>query len=209
MDANESVAVRSPNCDQNRNPVSRRAHVSRQCPNNRAIVTAISGQQLQEIYVRNGAGLVLYARQWCDLPDDALQEALMELVKLDECPRDVVAWLYKVVRCKALNIARSEKRRSNHQRQAVEQRDDWFSMPHDSQAEAREIQSALNQLPNLEREIVTARIWGELSFEQISQLTGKPTSTVHRRFDIALEKLRHMIEGGETIGADNCEHNIK
>lgn len=171
----------------------------------------IDDDQLQEIYTRHGAALVLYARQWCELPDDALQEALVELVQLDFIPLDVAAWLFKVVRYKAMNFARSERRRASHQRRAVEERDDWFISPHETQAEAHELECMLERLPGFEREIVIARIWGELSFEKISLLTGKPSSTVHRHFKIALAQLKCFMEDcdGNSVNDGGRDTNTK
>ena len=40
----------------------------------------------------------LYARQWCHAPDDALQEALIELLRQSPAPDNPVAWLYKTLR---------------------------------------------------------------------------------------------------------------
>ena len=46
--------------------------------------------------------------------------------------------------------------------------------------EPGELEPMLAELPRLEREIVVARIWGELSFEQIAELVERSTSAVHR-----------------------------
>lgn len=154
-----------------------------------AAVTKIHQQQLREVYAKHGAALVLYARQWCTSPDDALQEALLDLVRQDSTPQDLVAWLFKVVRCKAINLSRAERRRSDHQRRAAENRSMWFDTTVEVGVDGHELASMLAQLPDLEREIVVARIWGELSFEQISELVERPSSTVHRRYREALKQL--------------------
>jgi RNA polymerase sigma factor (sigma-70 family) len=155
-------------------------------------VTQLSEKELEELVARHGAALVLYARQWCIAPDDALQESLLELIQAATAPRDVVAWMFAVVRFKAMNLARSEHRRSEHQRRAAEERDPWFTHDQGSALEVGEVERALEQLTALGREIVVARIWGDLSFEQISELTGKPSSTVHRHFRQAMSQLKQM-----------------
>ena len=53
----------------------------------------------------HGAAKSLYARQWCRVPDDALQEALIDLARQDPVPDNPVAWLYKTVRRRAMNLA--------------------------------------------------------------------------------------------------------
>ena len=52
---------------------------------------------------------------------------------------------------------------------------------------------ALEGLPLAEREVVVARIWGGLSFEEIAGLTGALTSTVHRRYQAGLAALRERL----------------
>ena len=157
-------------------------------------VTRINDKQLEEIVSQHGSALVLFARQWCNWPDDALQEALCDLVQVTPIPLDTVAWLFKVVRCKALNLSRSEQRRDEHHRHAAEQQDQWFQVQPESSLDANELENVLSKLPELEREIVVARIWGELSFAQISEFTGKPQSTVHRHYQLAITHLKALID---------------
>lgn len=138
---------------------------------------------------------MLYARQWCVSPDDALQEALIDLASQSQNPRDPIAWLFKTVRCKAINQARSEQRRSKHQNLAAEQRESWFTEDSASGIGAREIESLLSALQPLDREIVVARIWGELPFERVAELVDRSLSYVYRRYQIALRLLEKRIDG--------------
>ena len=45
-----------------------------------------------------------FARQWCQTPDDVVQEAFLQLARQRTWPRSVVAWLYRVVRNGALRL---------------------------------------------------------------------------------------------------------
>ena len=53
----------------------------------------------------------------------------------------------------------------------------------------------IERLPPLEREIVVARIWGDLPFDEIAELVDVSTSTAHRRYQKALAMLGDMING--------------
>lgn len=150
-------------------------------------------QALQKIFEERGAALVLYARQWTTNPEDALQEAMIDLANQTPPPNDPIAWLFRVVRNKAINAARAEARRSKHQALAAELREDWFVAPPDMELDRQELQSALAELPSLEREIVVARIWGEMSFEQISNLVDRPISTLFRHYQSALATLARRL----------------
>ena len=138
---------------------------------------------------------MLYARQWCACPDDALQDALIDLNHQVLVPHDPVAWLFTTVRCKAINQARSEQRRSKYHRQIAEQRDRWFSTEPSSELESKELEEMLTELGPLEREIVVARIWGEMTFEQIAKLVGRSLSAVHRSYQRALDTLGKRLDG--------------
>ena len=155
----------------------------------------IDTEKLQQLIDAHGAALALYARQWCNAPEDALQEALIELLRQDPVPDHPVAWLFKAVRRRAMNLARGERRRAEHHRRAGRQREAWFVDEGDEQLDRGELARMLDQLPGLEREIVVVRIWGELPFERIAELVDLSSSTVHRRYRRALSLLGDMMNG--------------
>ena len=157
-------------------------------------MSRIDGQQLRCIVAGHAAALALYARQWCLHPDDAVQEALIELLEQDPPPRDAVAWLFTTVRRRALNQARSEQRRSQHQQRAAAGREPWFVLPPDDSLTSAEVEEMLQRLEPLDREIVVAKIWGELSFEQIATLVQRSSSHVHRRYHHALSILHNHLQ---------------
>lgn len=157
----------------------------------------IDGERLQRLIDGHGATLVLYARQWCRVPEDALQEALIDLLRQQPPPDRPVAWLFHTVRRRAMNLARGERRRQEHQRRAGQQREAWFVMDSDVGLDSEELTSMLHQLPALEREVVVARIWGELSFEEIGELVSISSSAAHRRYRKALALLGKMISREE------------
>lgn len=156
-------------------------------------VTRIDGQRIGELVDAHGAALALYARQWCRAPEDALQEALIELLRQSPVPDHPVAWLYKTVRRRAMNLARAERRRAKHHRQAGEQRKPWFLPTDGVLGEPIDVEALLKRLPPLEREIVVARVWGELSYAQIAELVDLSTSSVHRRYQRALVELERIM----------------
>lgn len=158
-------------------------------------MSPLAPRQLQELVESHGAALVLYARQWCEFPDDALQEALIDLAQLAPAPRDPVAWLFKVTRFKAMNLTRSERRRDRYQREAAQQRDAWFERDPVDAIQSHELEAMLEELDPMEREIVIARIWGGMSFEQVAELVESSSSTVHRRYQQALAQLELKLSG--------------
>ncbi len=141
----------------------------------------------------HAATLELYARQLCSEPEDVVQEALIELAGRTVTPDDVVAWLYRVVRNKAINASRAARRRSRRETRAADAKPVWFDASAADAVDARDAADALATLPDDARELIVARLWGGLSFEQIGQLIGTSDSTAHRRYRVALSKLRERL----------------
>jgi RNA polymerase sigma-70 factor (ECF subfamily) len=138
--------------------------------------------------------LVLYARQWCDAPEDAVQEAFLKLVRQGRPPQDPVAWLYRVVRNGALDAARRARRRRRRE-SAAARPVRWFVEPEVDGLDAETAVSALQRLPPEQREVIVARHWGALSFEQIAAAIGCSASTAFRRYTAGVEDLRQRLGG--------------
>ena len=136
-----------------------------------------------------GPSLLLYARQWCAAPEDVVQEAFLKLVTLREPPRSVVPWLYRVVRNAALEVRKTSRRRQ--QRESAAARSvHWFVEPEVAGLDAEAAVAALQRLPAVEREVIVARLWGGLGFEEIAEVAGCSASTAFRRYSAGLDALR-------------------
>lgn len=162
--------------------------------------------QLQLLFDEHSAALVLYARQWCALPDDAVQEAFIDLANSPVTPNCPKAWLYTTTRRKAQNLARSERRRQIHQSAAAVQREQqttWFRSTDSKLLVAEDVVRELELLENDQREVLVARIWGELSFEELAQLLECSVSSAHRRYSTALKQLKAKLAWGENA-ASTC-----
>ena len=77
--------------------------------------TTPTADVLGRLFDRYAASLALFARQWCHCPEDVVQEALIELAAQARMPDDPAAWLYRVVRNKAITALRSRQRRRRHE----------------------------------------------------------------------------------------------
>lgn len=155
--------------------------------------SSVKADLLGRLLDEHAAALGLYARQWCDSPDDAVQEALIELARQDPLPRDVLAWLYRVVRNKAISASRAARRRQRHESGAAGTRREWFMPGAEESLDGRQAAEALESLPLEQREVVIAHVWGRLTFAQIAGLIGTSDSTAHRRYLAALTALRERL----------------
>lgn len=161
----------------------------------------VDHQQLARLLDRHAASLALFARQWCggetsaDRPaaDDAVQEAFLELVRQLRPPENPVAWLYRVVRNKAISAGRAAARRRKHESRAALVGDDWFEDLPENELDANLAARELAALPLELRESIVLRLWSGLSFEQIAEVTETSSSTAHRRYQAGIEALRERL----------------
>ncbi|TWT76066.1 ECF RNA polymerase sigma factor SigK [Posidoniimonas polymericola] len=135
--------------------------------------------------------LALYASQWTASPDDCVQEALVELARQPRTPDSPVAWLYRVVKRRALNAARGDRRRREREQAVGQSR---VATAGSQATDFAEIAELLAQLDGPDREAVVLRLWGGLTFAEIADTLGLSTATAHRRYEQALETLRQVCD---------------
>jgi RNA polymerase sigma factor (sigma-70 family) len=151
-------------------------------------------ERLGHLFDRHAAALVLYARQWCAAAEDVVQETFIKLARLPApALADLTPWLYRVVRNAAISAARRESRRRRHETEAARRAPTWFLSSVDNQLDAAEAAAVLQQLPAEQREVVIARLWGGLTFEQVATLTGLSVGSAHRHYHAGLAALRERL----------------
>jgi RNA polymerase sigma factor (sigma-70 family) len=150
-------------------------------------------EAVTRLWDEHGAALALYARQWCDAPEDVVQEVFLLLVRERPALENPKAWLYRVVRNRALNAARGGRRRSRREACVAANGEPWFEMSGGDRLDATAATDALKQLPDEEREVIVARLWGGLSFEEIALVCGSSVSTVYRYYHRGLAALRERL----------------
>ncbi len=153
----------------------------------------LTPEAVTRLWDEHSAALVLYARQWCDAPEDVVQEAFLLLVRQAAAPHNPVGWIYRVVRNRAINAARSRGRQSRREAATATCGEPWFEATDGDRLDAVAATDALKHLPIEEREVIIARLWGGLSFEEISLTSGNSLSTVYRCYQRGLAALRERL----------------
>jgi RNA polymerase sigma-70 factor (ECF subfamily) len=149
--------------------------------------------ELGRLYRRHAPALRLYVRQWPDAGDDLVHDAFVQLAVQIPPPERVLPWLYRVVRNAAFAARRTAGRRRRRET-AASASEAWFAAA-DDQLDAREATRRLAELPLEVREVIVARLWGGLTFEEIARLIGCSLPTAHRRYHAGLTELRERLEG--------------
>ncbi len=159
-------------------------------PDSPSLAIMIEPDRLVRLLDDHATALELYAAQWADSPADVVQEAFIRLAGQSPVPDRVLPWLYRVVRNTAISAARSAGRRRKHEQNAAELNRSWFEENGHNPLDAELATRALRKLETFSREVVIARIWGGLSFEEIGETCGVSSSTAHRRYESAMRQLR-------------------
>ncbi|WP_406697405.1 RNA polymerase sigma factor [Singulisphaera sp. Ch08] len=153
--------------------------------------------QLGRLIDRLAGPLELYARQWCDTPEDVVQEAFVKLAAQRKPLLSLEAWLFRTVRNGAINAGIASQRRKRHEAEAAATVPAWFEpdpLGRGATAVDPELaQSALAALPLAQREVIVAHLWGALAFEQIAELAGISASSAHRLYHAGLTALRERL----------------
>jgi RNA polymerase sigma-70 factor (ECF subfamily) len=153
----------------------------------------IAPEELGRLYREHAPALRLYARQWLEGDEDLVHEAFIKLAQQSLPPDRVLPWLYRVVRNGGLAASRSASRRRRREGQ-VSISEAWFATA-DDQIDGREATQLLVELPLDQREVVVARIWGGLTFDEVAELAGCSLPTAHRRYQAGLAVLRERLDG--------------
>ena len=148
-------------------------------------------RQLGDLIDRLGPALVLYARQWTAAPEDVVQDAFLKLVEVRRPPDDPAAWLFTVVRNRAMDLIKADRRRAK--REQVARLDRWFVEPEIDGLDAERAVAALERLPAELREVIVARLWGGLTFDQIAAVSGGSASSAFRRYEAGIAALRETL----------------
>ncbi len=161
---------------------------------------------------QNGNKLLLFARQMTRSAADAedvLQNAIVRCwnarknrnggVDPENAPDP--AEIYTMIRRAAIDLGRRETRRARREEKVIDFEEakgiDWFQCPFEARERNGEITSALRKLPEAQREVLTLKIWGQLTFQEIGESLGISENTAASRYRYALEALRRILGKGK------------
>ena len=152
----------------------------------------LSPEAITRLWDEKSAALVLYARQWCDVPEDVVQDAFLLLVRQAPAPENPVGWLCRVVRNRAINAARLNGRQARREAAAGADRL-WFEPAEGDRLDAAAATEALRELPPEQRETIVARLWGGLCYDEIARSAGVSLSAVYRSYHQGIAALRERL----------------
>ncbi len=104
--------------------------------------------------------------------------------------------LFATIRRRAIDLGRSTDRRAGRESVAAGAIPEaWFDEGVEERERSQLIQKAMCKLPENYREVVTLKVWGELTFIEIAEVLAIPANTAASRYRYGLAELRKLTAG--------------
>lgn len=136
---------------------------------------------------------LLFARQRTRCGQDAediLQDALVESWKRAGGRPDN-ALVYATIHRRAIDLARRTNRRTAREQES--EAPELFSGPLDDAEMAAQLEREIRRLPEAQREVLTLKFWGGLTFAEVATALDIPQGTAASRYRLALDTLRQTL----------------
>jgi RNA polymerase sigma factor (sigma-70 family) len=141
--------------------------------------------------------------------EDVAQETFLRLIrqlKEGKLPDNVQAWLYRV----AINLCRDYwksaqyKTEKNRPAELPERKDDRPSVVElaERQETRKEILASMNELPEVQRDIITLRFYQDLKLQDIASVLEIPLGSVKTHLYKGLKRLQSKLLKPPTAGTD-------
>ena len=154
--------------------------------------------QWKQWLAEHGPRLLQFARGWAPGLHDAedlVQEAVLRLWSVQQdkgCAPPDLPLAFSTIRFCGLNRHRTETRRRKREDAIVylnDFTDVWLDPALEDDEEALLLRSAVERLSPKLREVVTMKVWGGLTFAEISEVLAISPNTAASRYRYALETL--------------------
>lgn len=185
-----------------------------QAPEQDLVARLVAGEEgaLGELYDRYGG--MAYALACAIVPDpadaeevvaDAFSQVWRSCSTFDASRGSIVAWLSMIVRTRALDLIRSQKRRARvlDEAAAMSQETGAPGLSTGSEAPDRAVELAeaqvlvrrsLAELPVAQRQVLELAYFAGMSQSEIASHLSEPLGTVKTRMRAGMEKLRHALK---------------
>jgi RNA polymerase sigma-70 factor (ECF subfamily) len=152
----------------------------------------LRAEEIAGLIDQHAAALRLWLGSRCASPEDAVQEAFCRLANVEPPPDRPAAWLYRVARNLADKQRTSDGRRQRRERMRATP--ESFQVDPAAGLERAEAMAAVGRLSDELREVLVARIWGQLTLDEVGKVCGISTATAMRRYEAALKMIRTELD---------------
>ena len=149
---------------------------------------------VRRLYEQHAKGLIAYACSFVTTfatAEDVLHQVFERLLRGDLAITGApVSYLYRAVRNTALNKVRNRAGEVGFE-------EGWLESSKAMEHTAVEVQSALRELPEQQREVILMHVWGQMSFEEVAIALEISPNTAASRYRYGLSKLREQFQVAE------------
>lgn len=128
-----------------------------------------------------------------DLTSQTFLQALDRIHQYDAHKGVFAAWLYRVARNLMIDEMRRKKPTDNIDQHFDLQDDTDVEDDADRELNRAAVQKLLKQLPAEAQELIKLRLWDELSYAEIAELTGKTEGALKMQFSRLIKKLQDTV----------------
>ncbi|MEM8729911.1 MAG: sigma-70 family RNA polymerase sigma factor [Pseudomonadota bacterium] len=115
----------------------------------------------------------------------------------DPSRASVATWIFTVARNRRIDMVRRQRRPEPEDLtwgpEAEPDQEDVMAL----QQESHLLRQALTELPAAQRDLIERAYFGDKSHREIAEETGLPLGTIKSRIRLALERLRHVMNGNQ------------
>lgn len=158
----------------------------------------------REVLEEHGSRFQMYARQQARNDADAqdiLQEALVKAWRASgAAERLEVGFVYTYIRRVAIDWGRSQSRRVNREQRSIKDSiwseptpTVWFERTLETDERHRQVETAMQDLPAEQQEVLVLKIWGGLTFDAIARTLEASPNTVASRYRYGLQNLKRTL----------------
>ena len=127
-----------------------------------------------------------------ELAEDVTQDIFVKLFVSPPDPsvKNLRAWIFQMTRNLAIDALRKK------QRMAIDEVELVAEDEVNSLLMRMDIESAINRLPCVEREILSLHINAELHFREVAHIVGLSVPATYRKYRKAIKTLQKLLDGG-------------
>ena len=153
-------------------------------------------------FEENSPRLLLYSRQQTRTAvdaEDVLQDAMVRMWRVAQKEPGLglpnLPYAYTSIRRCAIDLARRNERRRKREDVSLEfsPTEAWFEGTLEEREQRESLEAALKELPEKYREVLTLKIWGDMTFQAIADMKEVSINTVASRYRYGLQTMQKLL----------------
>ena len=155
---------------------------------------SIAFAQVYDLYIGQIYGYLFNRVQNRQIAEDLTSEVFLKALKafdrFDPNRASVKTWLYQIARNHLIDYYRTRKVTEDIEQVELASENLQMDSELENTLNLEKLRKLLSELPEESRELITLRIWDELSYKEIAEVTGKNEGALKVAFSRVLKQLQ-------------------